>query len=365
MYNPFVTSETYLANMLYNINYINKSDIIGSKLSNRPLDEVRNILFYSSTNKNKADIIKNLNNNIEKYIALQFIIIMIRDKLDNVLYKNDNEKYIKIHLDILDSLITKNIVNGLSDNDHSKSISDSISWYGTPRSSSSDHSHFQSNANIERYKKTKADLVAEITQNNINDMDPYLAERWEDMPLEKLRNVISIKHTEGTNTYGVAFYIRTLYQAWRNSVIYNKPFKNPYTRKEFTDNDKYDIMDAMEILYPNITLPKYNGRNDIILETTNNYINGNIYIKYIFKYKLNAGIENDRILINILSFSIPLQFNVDIEPDYIQHYLFENISYLLKKNKLFGKGIPLKIIPSIHLPLGRSFTISRNNYAEY
>ena len=365
--NTIVKTKKILIKMLKNSHYINKNDIKGSILNNRPIEsELRDILFYSSKNKNKSDIIKNLEDNRERYLALQFILIIIKDELNNNTYVLDNKIYIKIHLDILDSLITKNVVNGLFNNNYnySQSISNSISWSGTPRSSSSDHSHFQSNANIERYRISKANLVAEITQNNINDMDPYLAERWEDMPIEKLRNVISIKHTEGTNTYGVAFYIRTLYQAWRNSVKDNKPFKNPYTRKAFTDNDKEYILNSMKLLYPNIETPKIgDGRSDIIVETNNNDDEYEENMDYKFNYKLN--LEKTTILIHLLTFSIPYNFNVEVEPAYIQQYLFENITYLIKNNKLFGKGMPLKIIPTLNEYIGRSIIFTSDEYDEY
>ncbi len=391
MYNPLqiseisqVTNTAYtiakikklLVKMFRNTDYISSTDIIASKLINKPIEELRDILFYSPTNKNRIDVIKNLENNIGRYLALQFIIIIIGDELDykGIRYYN-NKKYIKIHLNILSSLITKNIVDALfNNNNNSQSISKSISWSGTPRSSSSGHSHFQSNANIERYRISKANLVAEITQNNINDTDPYLAERWEDMPIEKLRNVISIKHTEGTNTYGVAFYIRTLYQAWRNSVKDNKPFKNPYTRKEFTDNDKEYILNSMKLLYPNIETPKIgDGRSDIIVETTRNSylcVDGinyqavdGIYIS--FKYKLKLGIDFEPLLINLLNINIPENFNVDVEPEYIQQYFLDNITYLIKNNKFFGKGMPLKIIPKLHQYIGKSIILKKNDYAQY
>ena len=384
-YNPLKTSDTsqitntaksgftivktkkQLLKMWKGVDYTN-DDIRCSKLKMESINELRKILFYSPTNKNKDDIIKNLDNNLERYIALQFIIIIIRDTPDFKEINNyDNKKKLIKHLNILDSLITKNIVDALfNNNNYSQSISKSISWSGTPRSSSSGYSHFQSNANIERYRNSKANLVAEITENNINDMDPYLAERWEDMPIEKLRNVISIKHTEGTNTYGVAFYIRTLYQAWRNSVKDNKPFKNPYTRKAFTDNDKEYILNSMKLLYPNIETPKIgDGRSDIIVDITNSYINGSSAITYIFKYKLNLGIEFEPILIHILTFTIPENFNVDVEPEYIQQYLFENITYLIKNNKFFGKGMPLKIIPAFKKFIGKVLTFSSDNYVQY
>jgi hypothetical protein len=360
-------TKRILAKMWEETYYIGINDIRGRGLNTMVLDEMRNILFYSSTNKNKREVIKNLNDNIEKYIALQFIIVIMRDEVeDSRVYNYDNIRTMENHLDLFDSLITKTIVNVLFDdnsNYNSQSISKSISWSGTPRSSSSGHSHFQSKANIARYRKTKADLVAEITENNINEMDPYLAERWEDMPLKKLRNVISIKHNEGSNTYRVAFYIRTLYQAWNKAVKDSKPFKNPYTRKNFTEDDKVYILRSIKKLYPNIEKPKIaNGRSDIIVETRNNFYNDES-VSYTFSYKLNF--EKRPILIHLLTFSIPLNFNTDVEPAYIQPYIFENITYLIKNNILFGKSMPLKIIPGFKEYIGKNIIFFKDNYDEY
>ena len=360
-------TKRILAKMWKETYYVGINDIRGRGLNNMVLDEMRNILFYSSSNKNKREVIKNLNNNIEKCIALQFIIFIIKEEVEVVrIYSYDNIKTIENHFNLLDSLITKTIVNILFDNNsnyNSQSISKSISWSGTPRSSSSGHSHFQSKANIARYRKTKADLVAEITKNNINETDPYLAEKWEDMPLKKLRNVISIKHKEGVNTYSVAFYIRTLYQAWNKAVKDSKPFKNPYTRENFTDDDKEYILRSIKILYPNIEKPKIdNGRSDIIVETRNNFYDDES-ISYTFNYKLNF--EKRPILIHLLTFSIPLSFNTDVEPAYIQRYIFENITYLIKNKKLFGKSMPLKIIPGFKEYIGEYIILFKDNYNEY
>jgi len=279
---------------------------------------------------------------MEKYVALQFILVIIRDELSDIYLKLQHIDSVNLHLNILDSLITKDIVNILFDNNNSSylSISKSISRSGTPRSSSSNHSHFQSKANIARYKKTKADLVAAITENNINDMDPYLAEKWEDMSLNKLKNVISLKYKEGDNTYGTAFYIRTLYQAWEHSVKYHKPFRNPYTRKDFTDNDKEDIMNAIILMYPGIQRPKMStGRKDISLNFL--YINNTTVITFKYKVKIN----NVNILVPLIKITVPAIFDIDVEPAYIQQYLFENILQLNKTKKTFGKDALLKPLP--------------------
>jgi len=353
------TTKKILKNMWANTNYLNTSEIRCLGLNIEPINELKKILFYSQTNKNKEDIIRNLDDNMDRYMALQFILVLIRDEMSgNVHFINKNG--VNSHLEIIDSLVTKNIINTLfNNNDDSISISKSISWSGTPRSSSSGHSHFQSKANIERYKKTKAELVREITENNINDTDPYLAESWEDMSLNKLKNVISLKYKEGGNTYSVAFYIRTLYQAWRNAIKDRADFKNPYTRKEFTENDKEDIMNAMTLLYPKIQRPKLGeGRRDISIDVSPSF-NGTRAVTFKFQYIIK--LHNRSLLVPIISFTIPLNFNVDVEPAYIQQYLFDNIVHLSRNKKLFGKNMPLKPL-DVLLEYNNE---TLNNYDEY
>ena len=338
------TTQKKLQSMWNDTKYLYTYEFRCFGLNNQPIDELKKIILYSENNHNKNDVIRNLDDNMEKYIALQFILVIIRDEISNDSVSSVHKNSVNLHLNILDTLITKDIVDILFNNNNnskSVSVSKSISWSGTPRSSSSNHSHFQSKANIARYKKTKADLVAEITENNINDMDPYLAEKWEDITLNKLKNVISLKYKEGGNTYGTAFYIRTLYQAWKISVKDKKPFKNPYTRKDFTEDDKVDIMNAVTLLYPTIQRPRFGeGRKDIVF----NFVdipNGIMSINFNYIFKIN----NENISVPIITIKIPLRFNIDVEPAYIQHYLFENISHLNKTKKTFGKDMLLKPLP--------------------
>ena len=352
------TTQKTLQNMWKNTKYSNTDEYRCFGLNNQPIDELKKIILYSENNHNKDDIIRTLNDNIDKYIALQFFLVIIRDELSDIYVKLQQIEYVIQDLNIIDSLITKDIVNILYNNNNSSylSISKSISRSGTPRSSSSGHSHFQSKANIARYRKTKTDLVAAITENNINDTDPYLAEKWEDMSLNKLKNVISLRYKEGDNTYGVAFYIRTLYQAWDHSVKYHKPFRNPYTRKDFTEKDKEDIMNAIILMYPGIQRPKMStGRKDISLNFL--YINNTTVITFKYKVKIN----NVNILVPLIKITVPAIFDIDVEPAYIQQYLFENILQLNKTKKTFGKDALLKPLPV----LLENNNLSLYNYYQY
>lgn len=176
-------------------------------IENEVIREFKTIIIYSENNRNSDDIIRNLEINKPKYIALQFIASLIRFNNTNVTQINILNKTIMI----LDILIAKRIA--LND-DNSMSVSKSISWSGTPKSNADD---FQSKANIEKYKVTKAALIKEITENNLNDSDPFSGEEWADMSLNKLKKVISITSVINGTTYRHAFYVRTLYQYWRVS----------------------------------------------------------------------------------------------------------------------------------------------------
>lgn len=298
--------------------------------------EYRKSIIYSENNKNRNEMMKNLDDNKYKYYAIRFILLQIRDT--NAMYwhthKNTNDTII-----LIDKLLSKNI---FPNSNVSKSISDSISWSGTPRSSSSGHSHYQSKVNIEGYRKKKTELVEEIKSNNINDIDPYTLEEWDNMSLRKLKNVIPIQYTDEKNkTYSYAFYIRTLYQAWRKAVIDKKPFINPYTRKLFSEDDKNAILKYMMVLYPNITIPKVGiGRNDILyVKILSEPDIMSIFFRYIVKTSEGADLY-----VELIYMKIPLVYEIDIPPEYIPQILFENIDKLIANNKIFGKGFPLKIM---------------------
>jgi hypothetical protein len=110
-------------------------------------------------------------------------------------------------------------------------------------------------------------------------------------------------------------------------------------------------------LYPTIQRPRFGeGRKDIVF----NFVdipNGimSINFNYIFK------IDNENISVPIITIKIPLRFNIDVEPAYIQHYLFENISHLNKTKKTFGKDLLLKPLPVLLQYNGKTL----NDYSQY
>ncbi len=289
-------TKTILSRMWKDAYYGSSQELRCYGLNTEALDEISNIILESQNNHNKDDVIRLLNDNKERYVALQLIHVLIRDGLPAPSFGNVNRDLAIKHLEIVDALVTKDIINILYNNndDNSVSVSKSITWTDSAiapmRSSSSNHTHFQSRANIDMYHRNardeKARILDELKGPNVlnNDSEPFLGDEWDDMPLSKLRNIIIIKDSANK---GTAFYVRTLYQYWRNAVKNGAPFVNPYNRRQFTDNDKENIMIAMEQLYPTIKKPKQGeGRSDIKMEISffdNNRDKFYITFKYILK----------------------------------------------------------------------------------
>ena len=326
-----------IKNMWKNTFYKSPNEIRTIILKSYPNTEFVNIITYSEHNKNREDIIKKLDDNMEYYLALQFIHVVIRDNMINDVSDSVNKSII-----LLDALVTKNIP--LDYKDGSISVSKSFSWSGTPRSSSSNHSHFQSKANIEKYRKTKDEMVAHILENNMNDTD-LSGDEWKDMTVNKLKKVISIPSVINGKIYRHAFYARTLYRYWRNSEKSHRlqriPFINPYNRVPFTEEDKETIMNAMLSMYPRLQRPTYGeGRRDISYHTIQEYNHVSIVFQYIAIIP-----DQENILVPLIHIRIPYSFpNQDIDAAYIPQILFDNINFLVRNKKLFGKSMPIKPI---------------------
>ena len=332
-----VITKQILDKMWKNTQYQQSQELRSAGLNKAVNDEFKKAIMYSENNKNQQDIIRNLEINMSKYLALQFILVLMRNNNDN----SQVRKTINKDILILDALITKNIV---FNNDNSVSVSKSISWSGTPVSNDGD---FQSKANKEKYRVTKAALLKDIIENNLNDSDPFMGEEWADMPLNKLKKVISITSTINGTTYRHAFYVRTLYQLWRvseKSPDKKVKFLNPYNRVPFTEDDKKAIMDAMITIYPKLERPiAGKGRKDISYQLATD---GYRFVQFKFHYRLNGsdGPDGEDILVQLANIYLRLNYDVEFDTAYIPNVLFENINYLMEHNKMFGKKTPIKML---------------------
>ena len=338
-----VITKQILDKMWKNTQYQQSQELRSIGLNKAVNDEFKKAIMYSENNKNQQDIIRNLEINMSKYLALQFILVLMRNNNDN----SQVRKTINKDILILDALITKNIV---FNNDNSVSVSKSISWSGTPVSNDGD---FQSKANKEKYRVTKAALLKDIIENNLNDSDPFMGEEWADMPLNKLKKVISITSTINGTTYRHAFYVRTLYQLWRvseKSPDKKIKFLNPYNRVPFTEDDKKAIMDAMITMYPKLERPiAGKGRKDISYQLATH---GYSFAQFKFHYRLNGhdgpdgpdSPDGEDILVQLANIYLRLNYDVEFDTAYIPNVLFENINYLMEHNKMFGKKTPIKML---------------------
>jgi hypothetical protein len=332
-----VITKQILDKMWKNTQYQESQELRSAGLNKAVNDEFKKAIMYSENNKNQQDIIRNLEINMSKYLALQFILVLMRNNNDN----SQVRKTINKDILILDALITKNIV---FNNDNSVSVSKSISWSGTPVSNDGD---FQSKANKEKYRVTKAALLKDIIENNLNDSDPFMGEEWADMPLNKLKKVISITSTINGTTFRHAFYVRTLYQLWRvseKSPDKKVKFLNPYNRVPFTEDDKKAIMDAMITMYPKLERPiAGKGRKDISYQLATH---GYSFAQFKFHYILNGpdGPDGEDILVPLANIYLRLNYDVEFDTAYIPNVLFENINYLMEHNKMFGKKTPIKML---------------------
>ena len=329
-----VIIKQVLDKMWKNTQYQQSQELRSAGLNTAVNDEFKKAIMYSENNKNQQDIIRNLEINMSKYLALQFILVLMRNNNDN----SQVRKTINKDILILDALITKNIV---FNNDNSVSVSKSISWSGTPVSNDGD---FQSKANKEKYRVTKAALLKEIIENNLNDSDPFMGDEWADMPLNKLKKVISITSTINGTTYRHAFYVRTLYQLWRvseKSLDKKVKFLNPYNRVPFTEDDKKAIMDAMITIYPTLERPiAGKGRKDISYQLATH---GYSFAQFKFHYILKVP-DGEDILVPLANIYLCLNYAVEFDTAYIPNVLFENINYLMEHNKMFGKKTPIKML---------------------
>lgn len=177
-----------------------------------------------------------------------------------------------------------------------------------------------------------------------------MGEEWADMPLNKLKKVISITSTINGTTYRHAFYVRTLYQLWRvseKSPDKKIKFLNPYNRVPFTEDDKKAIMDAMITIYPKLERPiAGKGRKDISYQLSTD---GYSFCHFRFHYILKAsdgpdGPEGEDIFVQLANIYLRLNYDVEFDTAYIPNVLFENINYLMENKKMFGKNMPIKML---------------------
>ncbi len=126
----------------------------------------------------------------------------------------------------------------------------------------------------------------------INEEDIITFDRWEDMSLSKLRYVIKISYIDNKKNFCHAFNAKALYKLWKVNHYNDEIFKNPFSQKPFTEEDKNTIL---------ITL----GKRDFRYDSDDNYtsaINARydvVFNKSIIKIKRHGGPKKFRLALAV------------------------------------------------------------------
>jgi hypothetical protein len=179
-------------------------------------------------------------------------------------------------------------------------------------------------------------------------------DKWVDMSLRKLKNVIVIPYEENGKIYANAYYVKSLYKAWYLAIKDQKPFLNPSNRKEFKPEDKTKILEVIQDLYPGLRAPRYGttgGRSDIEVSYTKPYmVTYAIKIHYTYPCQ-EAWTGICKHLLIKIEFPSSFAYTDDNRPNdesvvplaYNPTFLFEMINNLMRRNKIVGKNIPFKL----------------------
>lgn len=195
--------------------------------------------------------------------------------------------------------------------------------------------------------KSKFDKLEHIKKFCFNQEDPYTLKRFEEFSKKKLNNVVMLGVHEKTGK-SYCFYIKSLFTDLKNlrknrKNIYTD-FKNPLTRKPFTNVEIEYILREIKLLYPkfvgieNLLKPRtYKFKNEIIDLNINRILDNHNRLFWEAKivYKEKITLSN----YTLKKYIIP---SVDgIQESYIIVVILRDLE---KKGKLYSNnGIPIKI----------------------
>ncbi len=259
---------------------------------------------------------------------------------------------------IRDFAITKIMMRNLVDKnflieDPNVSLSFSTS---SSSSKSDDMTKKDSSMNTAYNQLGRREFVKYIMNNGenpktINNSDPYLGVKWEKLSINKLKLVVKISHELNGRIFTYAFYSKSLYKDWKNSIRNRKPFINPINRIPFTNEDENAILNVLEQKYPIIRKPTQRpiGRYDIHYQNIEQVRINGIYF-WRFNIWFNVGTRERANLIKIFSVNIiaylPIYHAEGREVEFNLAFLFENIDKLKNENKIISKKMPFKLHPA-------------------
>jgi len=302
--------------------------------------EFKNAIINSTSEKiTKKTLKKYLEENKFTYYAIKFVTNIINFMYSNILNGNIIEKIELIHILADDH-------NNILVNNPRIDIS-----YNTSKLSNSSSLESKSYIRVKRNKEREVYL--DYLKNNrgynneINEEDIITFDRWDEMPLSKLRYVIKISYVDNNKNFCHAFNAKALYKLWKVNHYNNEIFKNPFSQKPFAEEDKNIIL---------ITLGKrdfrydsdddytsaINARYDVVFNKSRIKINGINYWEIKISYLIKKGLrvyKSKSITLELL------RINIRKDMKYIDN-LLKKIYSLHETNKILGKFIPFKVHPA-------------------
>lgn len=293
-------------------------------------DYIRSIIFKKDGYTTAKHMETYIENNMAKYVAIMFILSVLQEYMKKPIQKELDihiqfQKELDIHIDIINYIMLNKFVIKYGNN---YSLSKSPEWSVSPLSTSKKH----------KYRETKKELLKHILEQCENDHDPFTMEEFQDFSLKKLKQIIIIKSTEKISH---GFYVKTLYQYWQTKHLDKTPFTNPYTRKQFTEEEKDLIIETMSNIYPDIESPK----SDLIRPDLKMY--NQLTPEYKLIFRIYYMFLNQKVLLINIEINPSIVTSNDIPPEYNIVFLREKIRSFYSTNKLVSKSMPFKIHPAI------------------
>jgi hypothetical protein len=301
--------------------------------------EFGNAIIHNTKEKVTKNTLKNkLKERVITYYTIQFISNIINNFYYNILNGNIIEK-----IELINILANEHnyilITNPRKDIDFDNS--------NLQNSSSLDsNSYIKVNRNKEKeqflaYLKNNRGYI-----NEINEHDFITHTNWEDMPLSKLRHVIKISYVNNNKNFCYAFDSKALYKLWKYNYDNYKDFKNPYSQKEFSDEDMNTILITLgkrDFRYDEEDyVTAINTRHDIDLIIKEIKKDDIIYWEIKIWYSLVKGLiiykaKSDTLRLIRITISSKMR---DIDT------LLNKIRSLYASNKILSKMIPFRFHPA-------------------
>jgi hypothetical protein len=301
--------------------------------------EFGNAIIHNTNEKVTKNTLKNkLKERVIAYYTIQFISNIINNFYYNILNGNIIEKI--------------ELINILANEHNYILITNPRKDIDFDNSNLQNSSSLDSNTYIKvKRNKEKEQFLAYLKNNSgyineINDADFITHTNWEDMPLSALRRVIKISYVDNNKNFCYAFDSKALYKLWKYNYDSYREFKNPYSQKEFTDEDMNTILITLgkrDFRYDEEDyVSAINTRHDIDLIISTIKKNDIVYWEIKIWYSLVKGLviykaKSDTLRLIRITISSQMP---DIDK------LLDKIRSLYASNKILSKMIPFRFHPA-------------------